>query len=115
VQIELKSGIGMIGTSGWSYRSWQGPMFPKDRPARSHLEYYAQQFRTIEPNPSTLEKWARWLQRMNKRGRGSCVNFDNDQKNAALKDALRLIEFISGSHPKLAEGTGHPAAFAATP
>jgi uncharacterized protein YecE (DUF72 family) len=91
-------------------------MFPKDLPARPQLEYYAQQFRTIEPNPSTLEKWARWL-RVNERGRGhgSCVNFDNDQKNAALKDALRLIEFISGSHPKLAKGTGQPAAFAATP
>src|SRR6476619_2211874 len=34
----------LIGTSGWSYRSWRGPFFPNDLPARSHLEYYAERF-----------------------------------------------------------------------
>ena len=40
----------LIGTSGWSYRSWRGPFFPKDLPARAHLEYYARQFPTTELN-----------------------------------------------------------------
>jgi len=40
----------LIGTSGWSYRSWRGPFFPKNLPARAHLEYYARQFPTTELN-----------------------------------------------------------------
>src|SRR5436190_17591280 len=40
----------LIGTSGWSYRSWRGPFFPKDLPERGHLEYYARQFPTTELN-----------------------------------------------------------------
>jgi uncharacterized protein YecE (DUF72 family) len=40
----------LIGTSGWSYRSWRGPFFPDDLPARAHLEYYAERFRTTELN-----------------------------------------------------------------
>jgi uncharacterized protein YecE (DUF72 family) len=239
----------LIGTSGWSYRSWRGPFFPQDLPARSHLEYYAGQFPTAElngvfyrtptveavrgwaertpddfvfawkaskfithwkrlndtsrnsiallesrlvllgdkagpvlfqlppqfekdrerlaaflnllhsgrryafefrhpswyeddildllrdngialcisdhhdaPSPwlatadhvyvrghgpqgryrgrysaSTLETWSRWLRRMGKSGRAPYVYFDNDQKSAAPKDALRLIELISGT------------------
>jgi uncharacterized protein YecE (DUF72 family) len=39
-----------IGTSGWSYRSWRGPFFPEDVPARLHLEFYATQFNTTELN-----------------------------------------------------------------
>jgi len=40
----------LVGTSGWSYRSWRGPFFPEDLPARRHLEYYAQHFSTTELN-----------------------------------------------------------------
>jgi uncharacterized protein YecE (DUF72 family) len=40
----------LIGTSGWSYRSWRGPFFPRDLPARMHLEYYAKNFPTTELN-----------------------------------------------------------------
>src|SRR5881275_3714761 len=40
----------LIGTSGWSYRSWRGPFFPEDLPARLHLEYYATHFLTTELN-----------------------------------------------------------------
>jgi|1186.fasta_scaffold20114_3 uncharacterized protein YecE (DUF72 family) len=40
----------LVGTSGWSYRSWRGPFFPKDVPERGHLEYYARQFPTTELN-----------------------------------------------------------------
>ena len=40
----------LIGTSGWSYRSWRGPFFPQDLPARAHLQYYAENFRTTELN-----------------------------------------------------------------
>jgi uncharacterized protein YecE (DUF72 family) len=40
----------LVGTSGWSYRSWRGPFFPKHLPARGHLEFYARQFPTTELN-----------------------------------------------------------------
>jgi uncharacterized protein YecE (DUF72 family) len=40
----------LVGTSGWSYRSWRGPFFPEDVPARLHLEFYAKNFRTTELN-----------------------------------------------------------------
>jgi uncharacterized protein YecE (DUF72 family) len=40
----------LIGTSGWSYRSWRGPFFPRDLPEREHLQYYAQHFPTTELN-----------------------------------------------------------------
>jgi uncharacterized protein YecE (DUF72 family) len=40
----------LVGTSGWSYRSWRGPFFPEDVPARLHLEFYAKHFRTTELN-----------------------------------------------------------------
>ena len=40
----------LIGTSGWSYRSWRGPFFPMRLPAKRHLEYYASRFETAELN-----------------------------------------------------------------
>ena len=40
----------LVGTSGWSYRSWRGPFFPEDVPARLHLQFYAERFRTTELN-----------------------------------------------------------------
>jgi uncharacterized protein YecE (DUF72 family) len=48
----MASGDGqtLVGTSGWSYRSWRGPFFPEDVPARLHLEFYAERFRTTELN-----------------------------------------------------------------
>ncbi|EAQ36635.1 hypothetical protein NB311A_15247 [Nitrobacter sp. Nb-311A] len=40
----------LIGTSGWSYKSWRGPFFPPKLPARLHLDYYAHHFATTELN-----------------------------------------------------------------
>jgi uncharacterized protein YecE (DUF72 family) len=59
-------GTVLIGTSGWSYRSWRGPFFPDNLPARSHLEYYAKHFRTTElngvfyrtPSEASVRGWA---------------------------------------------------------
>src|SRR6185503_12449684 len=39
-----------IGTSGWSYRSWRGPFFPKEVMIKHHLHYYASQFDSAELN-----------------------------------------------------------------
>ncbi len=54
-----------IGTSGWSYRSWRGPFFPKALRIKDHLLYYSEQFDTAElngvfyrtPSPETVTAW----------------------------------------------------------
>jgi uncharacterized protein YecE (DUF72 family) len=54
-----------VGTSGWQYRDWRGPFYPPKLPQRSWLEYYADQFPTVEvnnafyrlPERSTFEQW----------------------------------------------------------
>ena len=54
-----------IGTSGWHYKHWIGPVYPRDMGPSTFLDFYAQQFRSVEVNASfyklplaaTLEKW----------------------------------------------------------
>jgi uncharacterized protein YecE (DUF72 family) len=41
-----------LGTSGFSYDDWIGTVYPQDIPKGSWLEYYAQQFDTVELNVS---------------------------------------------------------------
>ncbi len=55
-----------IGTSGWNYPEWRGKFYPEGLPRSGELEYYGQQFDTLELNssfyrlhrPSTYEKWS---------------------------------------------------------
>jgi uncharacterized protein YecE (DUF72 family) len=57
----------LIGTSGWSYKSWRGPFFPPELPARLHLAYYSHHFCTTElngvfyrtPTTETVRTWAK--------------------------------------------------------
>jgi len=39
-----------LGTSGFSYDDWVGPVYPADLPRREWLEFYARQFSTVELN-----------------------------------------------------------------
>jgi uncharacterized protein YecE (DUF72 family) len=39
-----------IGTSGYTYKSWNAAFYPRDLPKRLQLEYYATQFPTVEVN-----------------------------------------------------------------
>jgi uncharacterized protein YecE (DUF72 family) len=41
-----------VGTSGWHYRHWLGPLYPPGTPSRSFLGLYAKLFRTVEINNS---------------------------------------------------------------
>jgi uncharacterized protein YecE (DUF72 family) len=57
----------LIGCSGWNYADWRGPFYPdKGCPTSRWLEFYAQQFPTVEVN-STFYRLAsrnaveRWL------------------------------------------------------
>jgi uncharacterized protein YecE (DUF72 family) len=40
----------LIGTSGWSYKSWQAHFYPPHVPANQHLRFYVTQFPTVEIN-----------------------------------------------------------------
>jgi uncharacterized protein YecE (DUF72 family) len=55
-----------VGTSGYSYKPWKGPFYPRDLPDRRMLRYYGERFPTVEinssfygmPRVSVLEGWA---------------------------------------------------------
>jgi uncharacterized protein YecE (DUF72 family) len=55
----------VLGTSGWQYRDWRGPFYPRPLPARLWLEHYAACFATVEvnnafyrlPERSTFAAW----------------------------------------------------------
>jgi uncharacterized protein YecE (DUF72 family) len=57
------------GTSGWQYRDWRGAFYPPGQPQRRWLEYYAQQFATVENNGTfyrlpSRETFANWRERV---------------------------------------------------
>lgn len=59
----------LVGTSGWQYRHWWGPFYPRDLSPAGWLEYYAARFATVElnasfyrlPSATTFAGWARRL------------------------------------------------------
>jgi uncharacterized protein YecE (DUF72 family) len=40
----------LVGTSGYSYKEWKGPFYPKEVPAKGYLRYYAERLPTVEIN-----------------------------------------------------------------
>src|SRR2546423_1684655 len=56
-----------IGTSGFTYKSWNAHFYPPELPTRLQLEFYATQFPTVEinttfyrlPGESMVKGWAR--------------------------------------------------------
>lgn len=55
-----------VGTSGFAYKPWKGPFYPRDLPDSKMLKYYGEQFLAVEANSSFyrmptgegLKKWA---------------------------------------------------------
>jgi uncharacterized protein YecE (DUF72 family) len=41
-----------VGTSGWSYRHWEGVLYPPGLPPRQRLDHYLRRYRTVELNAS---------------------------------------------------------------
>jgi uncharacterized protein YecE (DUF72 family) len=41
-----------VGTSGWSYKHWKGRFYPEDLPVSRWLEFYINNFHTVEVNNS---------------------------------------------------------------
>ena len=56
----------LAGTSGWSFKEWKGPFYPKGHPDDEMLSYYASRFPTVEvnntfyrmPKEKTMLEWA---------------------------------------------------------
>jgi uncharacterized protein YecE (DUF72 family) len=56
-----------IGTSGFAYDDWVGPVYPQDLPATEQLGFYAREFATVEvnttfyriPEAHTVAGWVR--------------------------------------------------------
>lgn len=54
-----------VGTSGWNYRHWRGPFYPKDLPQKQWFDCYAGTFDTVEinntfynhPQNTTFDAW----------------------------------------------------------
>lgn len=54
-----------IGTSGWSFKDWRGPLYPTEISNDNLLSYYAKHFNCCEvnftyykiPNPDTFASW----------------------------------------------------------
>ena len=40
----------VVGTSGWQYRDWRGPLYPPGLPQHDWLAYYAGRYATVENN-----------------------------------------------------------------
>ncbi|MFF3288745.1 DUF72 domain-containing protein [Streptomyces sp. NPDC003023] len=58
----------LVGTSGWQYKDWRGPLYPAGLPQRLWLEEYARQFATVENNNAfyrlpTAEIFTSWRER----------------------------------------------------
>lgn len=61
----MKKGKLYIGTSGWNYEHWRGAFYPEDLPQDKWLNFYSQQFDTVEinysfyrlPEKKTFEGW----------------------------------------------------------
>ncbi len=55
----------LVGTSGFSYKHWRGPFYPKDLAQKKWFEFYCDNFQTVElnvtfyrlPAESTFRKW----------------------------------------------------------
>jgi uncharacterized protein YecE (DUF72 family) len=54
-----------VGTSGWQYRDWRGPLYPDGLPQRRWLEHFSSEFPVVEvnntfymlPKEDTFTKW----------------------------------------------------------
>jgi len=55
-----------VGSSGYSYKEWKGPFYPKDLPESQMLRFYAERFATVEinntfyrmPSRDVLARWS---------------------------------------------------------
>ena len=85
-----------IGPAGWSYKDWEGVVYPKTRPKPDPLTYLSSYFDTIEinstfyriPSEKSAKSWAEKVRR-NPKFRFTVKlhrNFTHDRENVASED-----------------------------
>jgi len=88
-----------LGTSGFSYDDWVGPVYPKDLPRAQWLPFYASQFDTVELNVTYYRHADRkmasgWVQRspegflFSVKAHGSLTHERSDPEVGAFRESL---------------------------
>jgi uncharacterized protein YecE (DUF72 family) len=65
--VDVKTPSPRVGCSGWNYKSWRGPFYPRELPQSRWLSHYLQRFDTVEinntfyrlPEAATFATWRR--------------------------------------------------------
>ena len=99
----------LVGTSGWQYRDWRGPVYPPKEPVRRWLELYAERFPTVEINNSfyrlpTRDRFKAWADATPD---GFCFAVKASRYlthirrlHAPAEPVARLLEAVAGLGPK---------------
>src|SRR3954452_8117205 len=99
-----------VGTSGWQYRDWRGPVYPGGVAQARWLEHYAQRFSTVESNAAfyrlperrTFEAWAaRTPPGFRMAGKASRYLTHILRRREPEEPVARLVERATGLGPKL--------------
>ena len=105
-----KKGTLRIGTCGYAYESWVGPLYPKDMDPSEWLRLYARRFGTVEldatfyrtPTPSTVERWREETPRNFRfTARGAKVITHSKMLRGCAKDLTRVRMALSRLGVKL--------------
>ena len=100
-----------IGCSGWAYRDWVGPFYPKGTKAKDLLAFYDIQFDTTEinssfyrlPSPKAVAAWAQTAPE------GFCFSWKVSRyitHNKKLRDCADSIELVYGRMKGLGDSEG---------
>jgi uncharacterized protein YecE (DUF72 family) len=106
-----KVGTLRIGCSGWAYRDWVGPFYPKGTRAKDLLAFYASQFDTTEINASfyrlpTAKAVATWAATA---PAGFCFSWKVSRyvtHNKKLRDCADSVDLVYGRMKGLGETEG---------
>ncbi len=107
IEPELSERI-YIGTSGYSYKDWVGPFYPKGTRSGDMLDFYARHFRTVElnfpyyrmPNPFMMRAIA-----AKAAGRILfAIKIIRELTHEGIRDAKLIEEYNKGIEPMQEEG-----------
>jgi len=99
-----------IGTSGWSYKDWEGNFYPEGIGQKEHLTYYANQFNSVEidstfygiPRKTTIENWYNSVPAKFRFAAKFPQEITHESDLTGVEDAVkRFIEAMAGLKEKL--------------
>ena len=95
-----------IGTSGFSYPDWVGPVYPEGLPEREHLGFYARTFPTVEinmtyyrvPDAHSVASW------VGKAPADFCFSVKAYQELTHVREHPDFAPFVAGIQPLVEAG-----------